>query len=310
MSQITITLNDLVLPRKGMKAAISEPHVIIYIDKQLDRVYAMDMTRDKKPTLLSYEKLILELESGDLTKGELDLPDYMKKSDKFIKPSQLSKRDKKFQIIKPILYDLETFLVSRNYGNRKISNCLEVAKNVGLKATRTQLYEWLYRYFRTGCNINAFLRKPGTGKSLEKKYTKKTGPKRASGVIGRMRNEIDDKHITKIVNQHIKCRNPKSIPAAFIEYEDTFASDPTVNAITGEITGYKRWDEEKRISEGQFKSYARELIKKILKVLELLRVKLTNLIKIKRVFLVISINFTPKGLGTLIKLMKHLWILN
>lgn len=260
MSEAYLELNDVILPLKGKEALISSPHVIIFLDKPTDRAYAMHMKKNKKPTKMSYNALLAELESGELVKGELQLPDYMEMPERFIKSEQLEKRDQKFHIIKPVLDDLESFLVSRSYGNQLVKKCLDVALDIGAKASRTQLYEWLYRYFRAGCNINAFLRKPGTGQVKDKSYSGKTGPKRGSGVVGRMRTKKDNKRIRAIVNKHIKCKTPKSIPGAFEEYEESYASDPVVDAITGDVAGYKRWDAELRISEGQFTTYAREYI--------------------------------------------------
>lgn len=257
MTNICLQLNDLILPKKGEEALISSPHVIVYLDGDTDRAFAMNMMKDIKPTSLSYKALMSELESGEIVKGKLQLPNYMERPDRFINSDQVEKRDKKFAVIKPILENLESFLVSRNYGREIVKKCLDVARTVDVKVNRTQLYEWLYRYFRAGCNINGFLRKSGTGQVTDKNYSGKTGPKRESKVVGRMRTSADNKKIKAIVNKHIKCAFPKTMPGAFIEYEEAYASDPLVNAITGEITGYERWPEQVRISEGQFKTYAR-----------------------------------------------------
>jgi hypothetical protein len=262
MPDIYLQLNDLILPKKGEEALISSPHVIVYLDAGTDRAFAMNMMKDIKPTRLSYKALILELELGELVKGQLQLPDYMERPDRFINSEQIEKRNKKFEVIKPILENLESFLVSRSYGSELVKKCLDVARVVDVKANRTQLYEWLYRYFRAGCNINGFLRKTGTGQVTNKKYSGKTGPKRGTKVVGRMRTEADNKKIKAIVNKHIKCGSPKSFPEAFVEYEDAYASDPVVDGITGEIIRHKRWDEGLRISEGQFTAFGRSYMNK------------------------------------------------
>ena len=260
MPENYVQLNDLLVPDGDEELLIDAPHVVIFIDAQTDRVFAMNMQQNRKPTQLSYLSLLNSLENGDIEKGLFGLSKYMLLSDVYISTRQIEKRDNKFSAIQPIIQNLEQFLVSRNYGSNVIEKCLDVAKTLNLNANRTQIYDWLYRYFRSGCNINAFLRKPGTGKVTNKKYAKKTGPKRRSKVIGRMRNSIDEKNIRYIAHKHVRCRFPKSYHNAFIEYEDKFASETVVDVITGEITGYKRAPEEERLSEWQFTGYLCEYI--------------------------------------------------
>jgi len=260
MSENYIQLNDLLVPVGDESLLIDAPCVVIFIDAQTDRVFAMNMQLNRKPIQLSYLSLQNSLENGDIKKGLFELPKYMLQSDIYVSARQIEKRDNKFSAIQPIIQNLEQFLVSRSYGSNVIEQCLDVAKTLNLNANRTQIYDWLYRYFRSGCNINAFLRKPGTGKVTNKNYAKKTGPKRRSGIAGRMRNSKDERNIRYIANKHVKCRFPKSYHNAFIEYEDRFASDPVVDVITGEITGYKRGPEEERLSEWQFTGYLCEYI--------------------------------------------------
>lgn len=250
-----IQLNEVLVPRDDEQLLIEVPHVIIFIDAQTDRVFAMNMQRNIKPIKLSYRALLGAIESGHISKGLLHIEDYMRQSDLFISKKQLEQRDNKFATIQPILKNMEQFLLPGNYGSKLIEQCLDVANDIGINATRTQVYNWFYRYFRAGCNSNAFLRKPGTGKASNKKYSKKIGPKRKSRVVGRMRNADDERNIRYIANKHLKCQNPKTKRNAFVEYEDRFASEPDVDAITGEIIGYIRWPEEQRLSIHQFMDY-------------------------------------------------------
>jgi transposase InsO family protein len=258
MDDVLLQLNDLLVPVGGEENGfIDAPYIVLFIDATTDRVLAMNMRKNKKPNQFSYQMLLRTLEEGDIRKGIFQLPEHMAMPERFIKSKDLKVRDKKFEVIQPIIKNLEQFLLPGNYGSRLIEQCLEVASTIGIKADRTQMYGWIYRYLRTGCNVNAFLRKPGTGKVSNKNYTRKTGPKRDDGVIGRMRNSKDEKNIRYIANVHIKCGAPKSYPKAFVEYEDRFASDPVVDGMTGEISGFKRFSAEQRISYEQFKNYVR-----------------------------------------------------
>jgi hypothetical protein len=256
----TILVSDLLVPVKGSHAEISTPHVVLFIDPGTDRLYAMSLSKNGKPTELKYYATLESLKNNEIIKGFFKKPDYMSKPEFYVSKKQLEKRDKKFTVIQPILNELESFLVSNNYGKGLIGKCLLIAEEQEIKAKRTQIYDWLYRYFRAGCKINGFLRKPGTGKGTDKNYKNKTGPKRGDGKKpnGRMRDEKDNKHIRAILNKHVKCSAPKSIPWAFQEYKDKYASYPIYDSFTGDFEGYEPWPEEERITIFQFKTYARE----------------------------------------------------
>lgn len=100
------------------------------------------------------------------------------------------------------------FLRKGSYGKGLVKTCLEFAKENGFRqTTRYEVYQWLYRHLKCRSNKNCFLRKPGTGKGTDKKYLNKTGPKREEGKVcnGRMREELDNKHIKSIVREFHEC---------------------------------------------------------------------------------------------------------
>ena len=261
MTEHLIQLNDLLVPTSHERSELFEcPHVVILIDATTDRVFIMSTVKNQKPVQFGYQEIIRALNEGAIVKGIFEMPDYMKKSDRFINPHQLELRDQKFEVIKPIVKNLDQFLLP-SYGENLIAECVKVADKKNINVNRTQIYEWLYRFFRAGCNINAFLRKPGTGKT-KRTYAKKTGPKRADGVVGRMRSPTDEANIICIVNKHIKCRSPMSYPKAFSMYEDRFGSTPKVSPITGEIVGYEKFPAEQRLTEEQFTNYATAYVNK------------------------------------------------
>lgn len=241
MTRDFIQLNDIITPVHGENSPISAAHIVVFIDATTNRLFAMNLKTKNKPDWFSFSEITEALKDQRIACGELKLPDYMLLSDQYIPENQRIKRDQKLAVIRPIIQQLETFLVSRSYGKRLIQKCFEAAQEAGIKLHRTQLYKWVYTYLSVGSIPNAFLRKPGSGQSQNKVYTKKTGPRRNDGSVGRMRTERDEKHIQAIARTHIMCANPKTYEEAYSEYKDKYASDPVVDHETGEIVSYKHY---------------------------------------------------------------------
>ncbi|EOK5708000.1 transposase [Vibrio parahaemolyticus] len=257
MTRDFIQLNDIITPVHGENSPISAAHIVVFIDATI----AMNLKTKNKPDWFSFSEITEALKDQRISCGELKLPDYMLLSDQYIPENQRIKRDQKLAVIRPIIQQLETFLVSRSYGKRLIQKCFEAAQEAGIKLHRTQLYKWVYTYLSVGSIPNAFLRKPGSGQSQNKVYTKKTGPRRNDGSVGRMRTERDEKHIQAIARTHIMCANPKTYEEAYSEYKDKYASDPVVDHETGEIVSYKHYSPELRLSEFQFKGYLADFLR-------------------------------------------------
>ncbi|MGR5435180.1 transposase [Vibrio owensii] len=261
MTKDFIQLNDIITPVHGENSPISAAHIVVFIDATTNRLFAMNLKTKNKPDWFSFSEIAEALKDQRIACGELKLPDYMLLSDQYIPENQRIKRDQKLAVIRPIIQQLETFLVSRSYGKRLIQKCFEAAQEAGIKLHRTQLYKWVYTYLSVGSIPNAFLRKPGSGQSQNKVYTKKTGPRRNDGSVGRMRTERDEKHIQAIARTHIMCANPKTYEEAYSEYKDKYASDPVVDHETGEIVSYKHYSPELRLSEFQFKAYLADFLR-------------------------------------------------
>ncbi|ELC9518961.1 TPA: transposase [Vibrio harveyi] len=255
MTKDFIQLNDIIVPGPDEDSPITVPHIVVFIDATTNRLFAMNLKTKNKPKRFSFSVIAEALKHKQIICGELKLPDYMHLSDKYISAKQRTKRDQKLAVIRPIIRQLETFLVSRNYGKQLVKQCFESAQEAGIKVHRTQIYTWVYTFLSTGSIPNAFLRKPGSGQSRNKVYTKKTGPRRNDGSVGRMRTAEDEKNIRAIARKHIMCSRPLSYDEAFDEYKDRYASDPIIDHETGEILGYKHWSNEQRLSEHQFKAY-------------------------------------------------------
>lgn len=257
-----LLIGDVLFPGKDEECSfISDPHIVIFADATTNRLFAMNLKGANRPELFSYQCVIDDLGNHFISKGKFKIPNYMLLSDSFFSEKELNKRDEKILIIKPILDVFEEYLLSKSYGKKLITKCYELAKSNGFSVQRTEIYSLLYRYFKAGCRANAFLRKPGSGKCVNKDHHKKTGPKRGEGKRpnGRMRTEQDNKNIRAILNKHVKVNPPKSLPRAYEILLDEYYSELEFCHETGS-TEYVRKSDEHCISMHQFKRYATQYI--------------------------------------------------
>ena len=255
-----LLINDLLVPTED--CSLEQVSIVIFLDPKNDRAFLLGLTQRSKPKEYKYYEVLGWLVNGQITKGIFESSEFWKMPEQYVSAEELEKRDQKFQVIKLLISNLKEFLTSRSYGKGLVASCIKVATELGVNATRWQIYQWFYRYLQCGQNINAFLRKPGTGKSKSKTYALKTGPKRDEGRAcnGRMRTPEDNKHFITILRKHVFCHSPKPLTEAFIEYQNTYVSDAVIDPFTGEISGYELRKNVKHLSEDQFKYFARQYL--------------------------------------------------
>ena len=201
----SFSLDSLLIPNEKLETSdIDDPYIVIFADASIDCVYAMNMNKNVKPKKFSYSELLQKIEERSILVSSYEPPKYMLASDLSLSTEELENRNKKMQIIQPIINDLHSFL-SKIYGKGSVNNACLKAKKLGyIKTQRTQIYDLLYRYWQGGSRANAFLRKPGSGKSTSKVYQLKTGPRRVhSEHNGRMVIDKDIKHIRSILNKFV-----------------------------------------------------------------------------------------------------------
>jgi transposase InsO family protein len=262
MTELTqnIMIKDLIVPEQGSE--LKEASIVILIDSKEGEVFVIGLGEKTKPKAMSYRMLLEELIEGKIKKGTFEKTEYWKKVEESLDDEARAQRDLKFEVIKPLVKNLSLFLRKGSYGKGLVKNCLEFAKENGLKkTTRYQVYQWLYRYLKCRSHKNCFLRKPGTGKGKDKKYSNKTGPKRQEGNVcnGRMREELDEKHIKSIVREFHECDSPIPITDCWTEYRNKYQCDPVYDQFTGEFLKYEERKGELFISKYQFFEYAYSL---------------------------------------------------
>ena len=256
-------LDSLLIPNpKSGICDISDVHIVIFADATIDCVYAMNINQKIKPKKFKYNELLESIEERSILITPLQPQDHMLVSDKYISEEQLIIRAKKMQIIAPIIADVHAFL-SQSYGNEIIKKTMLLAKATGFgNVQRTEIYKHIYRYWQGGSIANAFLRKPGSGKSTAKLYSLKTGPRRVTlNHNGRMVTEKDKKYIHKTIKQFVFTEAPLSINRAYSELLDTYYSDPVYDALSGKVIRYDHWMDGRAISQDQFKYHATQYLK-------------------------------------------------
>ena len=230
---------------------LQEPHTVIFVDSSTDRLFAMNLEKDRKPQIFSYAEIIENIDEGAINIGSLELPQYMAVPDSFVPESQKNKRDEKLKVLQPILDNLEEFLVD-SYGKGYIKKVVDTG---GKSFSRPQVYRDLWKYFRAGCNPNIFLRSPGTGLTINRNYTSKPGP---NSSVGHVRTEKDKTNVIAALNKHYKKNGPSMyLETVYQKCLDEYYSDKTYNPET-KRSGYVRWDDDKSITEWQFMKIARE----------------------------------------------------
>lgn len=255
-TEFELTLDSLIFPNEAEESCIvDEPHIIIFADKDTNRVFVMNMIRDKKPIKLRYDDLLVAIEQRNVLLGDYKPLAHMMIPDSFINDSQKKIRERKMNIIRPIIDEIEAFL-DGSYGKKIVQDIVKTSTH---KVNRTEIYKFLYRYWRTGSRANGFFRKPGSGKSKTKFYKNKTGPK---NTIGRMRTRKDEKNIVKTLKRFYLVPNPMYLKDVYNKLNDWYYSEPVIDSITHEIVGFDPWCSDKRITEGQFMGYAREYLQK------------------------------------------------
>ncbi|NWL14422.1 transposase family protein [Pseudoalteromonas sp. Scap03] len=232
-------------------SSITEPHTIIFADSSTDRLFAMNLEKDIKPANLSYAEIKESILSGAIVLGTLGLPKYMTIPDSFVLEHQKKKRDEKVERLRPILDNLEEFVIDP-YGKGLIKQAMKAGDKT---CSRAQVYRDLWKYFRSGCNPNIFLRSPGTGQTINRNYTSKPGPN--SG-FGRVATEKDERNVIAALNKHYK----KSDPSMYLDtvYQKCLDESYSYQSYNPETKrrSYERWGEDRLITEWQFRNIARK----------------------------------------------------
>jgi hypothetical protein len=239
----------------GSDCGMQEPHIVIYANSSTDRIFAMNMEKDVMPKEFSYEETLSSIDEKCLLKGRVELPEYMQIPESWVSEKQKEKRDEIFNRIKPIVGNLEDFVLG-SYGKGFIKNAMNYG---GKKRSKGQVYRDLWAYFRSGCNINIFLRTPGTGKTTNRNYVAKPGPNSGTGHVV---TKTDIKNIIKAIRAFYKKSNPTMyLEGVYQKCLDHYYSDHVFN-IEKRRTKYERWNDDRLITEWQFMKVAREFRKK------------------------------------------------
>lgn len=156
-----INVNHVLTPnREKATLPFEGPRIVIWAEPTTDRLFLMALHgRAYKPVAYPYQTVRTWLDQGLLIPGELTLDDQYERNECSIPEKSRRMRDVHFEIIRPIVENLDEFLIGA-YGSNIVA---ERAALFG--KTEQQVYNYVYAYLRGGQTRDALL--PGylNGKS-------------------------------------------------------------------------------------------------------------------------------------------------
>jgi putative transposase len=143
---------------------LSEPHRVLYIDEDDDRVVLFHMGKlQRRPKRFALQKLSTDLATGSIKHVTIPLPPVMLLSESVIPPRYKTVRDKWWAKFEPLLGQQHLALLFDDFGGAIKS----FSDTAGI--WRQTVYVYVYRFFYYGCVPNAFLPRfdlrGGAGKS-------------------------------------------------------------------------------------------------------------------------------------------------
>lgn len=195
-----LAVNSVLLPvSDGFNDLIDEAHIIVYGDDSRDSVFLMNLSGDfKRPRKFSFKVIMEAIENNELEIATLTKPEIMCKPDSMISKEVIKKRDEIYNVILPLVSDLEEFFYP-SYGSNLVA---KVAK--ANNKTRYQVYQWVYKYLRYGQTKSAVTPNYTNTGSKERKAAKsKIGAprKNSKGELGKNAEEEDKKYMLKMLKK-------------------------------------------------------------------------------------------------------------
>jgi hypothetical protein len=220
----------LVSAEEDVEPAFKTNMLVVYIDKQSKLVclLPLDKKRPRKPKSYPFEKITALVETGAVNTAKLDFPKYHLLDDSSIKTSRIVRRDKRYEIISPILNDIHSYMFPRH----RHSIVAQVAKKLGIQSI--VVVRIMNMWFYGGQSKNALLgdySQVGINSPGEK--AQKVGAKRKnSQFIGKAITEQDKAKIGRSLTKNILVRNAevqKSLQGAYdemlrLEYSTTLVA--------------------------------------------------------------------------------------
>ena len=121
-----LKINTLIIPiEESSNSPISEIMVVVYTDQDTDRLFIINYQgKARKPILFSLQTVVSWIDLKIIRTGSLELLQFYNYADSEHTEKALNSRDKRVAAIRPIIDQLEDFLIP-GYGAKLVQKALQ-----------------------------------------------------------------------------------------------------------------------------------------------------------------------------------------
>ena len=254
------SINTVLLPNLAEDLCpIAENFIVVFADYSTDRIALINqLGPGGKPVVMSYRYVKHCINSGLINIGTLESNEKHSRPDAFFTDASVKKRDEQYQIILPLIENIEAFLFS-TYDSGLIK---KIANNNN--KLPYQIYTWFYSYLRGGQSKNSLLPKYTNGcRTDDKIHSKKLGRPRKHGQCKGKNIDIEDKaKILKVLKKHFLKTDGLILSECYQKLRENYYCKNRIVNPNGDVS-YELKDEDETPSKAQFYQWTSKLFKKL-----------------------------------------------
>lgn len=256
-----IEINSVLLPVSSeINTIIDEPHVVVYGSYSRGSVFLINLVGvPKKPLKFLYSIVLEALNCNELETATLTKPEIFNRPDIFLSRKIINKRDAIYDVIFPLVSDIDSFFYSE-YGSQLVARLAKENNK-----TRYQIYQWFYKYLRYGQTKSAVTPNyTNTGSSKTNKATSKIGAarKNSRGEIGKNVDEPDKNNMLKILKKLYWKENGMPLTSCLEEMDRLYYTEGKTIDHNGDFQVILKHENE-RISIDQLRYWEKKLANQI-----------------------------------------------
>jgi hypothetical protein len=193
---------------------ISEDYLLVYVDIPTNRAFAINLdTTAKFPLKLEYNQLLEQINTDQIIVFENNWPRELFLDEENLSPARCKKASKRFEIIRPLVNDLESVLMN-GYGEKLFQQVIDESG-----CSRQSVYDYFYAYLRMGQRANGLAFPVGKNANrVAKQRVIRVKQGKANMIIakGKVIDDIDIKHFLIAKKWYVKRNGPSILKT----YED------------------------------------------------------------------------------------------
>jgi transposase InsO family protein len=190
---------------------ISEGYLLVHIDIPTNRAFAINLdTTAKFPIKLEYDQLLEQINADQIIVFENNWPRGLFLDEESLSPARRKKSSKRFEIIRPLVNDLESVLMN-GYGEKLFQQVIDESG-----CSRQSVYDYFYAYLRMGQRINglAFPVGKNASRTVKQRVIRvKQGRANIIMAKGKVIDDIDIKHFLIAKRWYVKRGGPSILKA-------------------------------------------------------------------------------------------------